>query len=500
LTRKLISVALCLLLISPAAAADDASQIPSRSVFSMAYSRLQGAIENEEPVSFSVKADVEEWPGMEGDLLSAFANAVRETEIRGTAQTYKDGGGYLDVAALLYGKPLLSLGQMAYDGRVGLKLNDEAVSVDRAQSVEAAAMLTLDDLGKALLDMDYTGLREGNVPFLTAVYQAGLRLWYLAMPYGRDNEYLKAPSGPTSHGITYSIDTQALRFLLTAWADELSRDDFVVGLRGTELSFGVSEAAFDEFVGKIRAFADTVEVVSPITFNMAYGAGDLLQTARGSGTIRAGGQRTSVSYRYTCGVSGTRITRKYSIDFQPRGGDTVVLVCTWLTSSNNVKSGAHEVTLDISGTYDGQPYRVKANSEMVNKFALDNDGILSEVITGKAALSVKYGGVKVMDITVKRNGETLSALEQSGVSIAESFHTTIVTRAGALFKGTVTVQLRTGTPGEMPALYTESAIERLDFSEVEGLRNSLSGALEEAERNLKAALPAAIMQALAGVD
>ena len=467
----------------------------------MAYSRLNAALSQEIPVLYSVRADARAVLGMEGAVLDAFAAALGGMEFCGTLQTYQDGGGYLDASAMSGGRALLAVGQMARDGRVGLNINGAAISADQGQKQEAASMLMLDGLGQALLEMGYEGFRAGNVPFLTSVLQYGHLLWQLATPYGSDNNRLSAPSGPTSHAMTYLIDTEGLRSILVGWAGSLHRDDFVIGLKGTGLSLGPGEKAFDAFVGRVRGLALSAELSSPIKLNLIYGTGDLLQVARGSGTIRSGGRKTNISYTYTCSMSSTRVTRKYYIDFQPKDSDTLVLECTWLTSSNNTKSGAHEVSLIASGVLDGQPYRVKINSEMVNRYAFNGEGQLAEVITGTASMSVKYGGIKVLDVAVKRRGETLSAQGAQALSIVETLETKIATDKGTVFAGDVIVSFQVeDKPSEAPDLTTANPIERLDFSEVESMRKAFPDALDRAMRDLARALPMVDMGAIWGKD
>jgi len=494
LTRRCTCLLLLLLFLSSAAMAD-MPKIPTRDTFSMAYSRLTAAMSREQPVLYRISVDVENNDESAASLVS---QALGGLELSGTTQTYRDGGGYMRAKALLGGREIFSLGQMTREGRVGIDLGGETVSMAQEQKTEAIALLMLDEVAQALLEMEYSDLKAGKIPFFTPVYDYGIRLWALASPYSTDNNNLRVSSGMTSHGSSYSIDTVALRGILSQWTKELSRDDFMVGLPGTELSFGISEAAFDEFVGRMRTLANIIEAPKPIKVNMAFGEGDVLRSAKGSGTVRVDGRQKGVSYTYTCSLTSTRITRKYSIDFQPPGDDTLVLTCTWLTSSNNKKSGAHEVNITASGLYNGQPYRIKAKSEMVNKYTLDAEtGQLTEEIKGTIDITVKYAEAEVLSVFIERHGETESAVGQTAVTIREALDTTILTEGNTLFKGLVSIVLVVEEkPGEIPELHMARPVEKLDFSEVEALRVLLSGTLDRAKQALSMALPIAAIEAL----
>lgn len=501
MTRKsLICLLLCLVLFAPGAlaASGNVTEIPTKEDFSLAHARLDKAIYRERPVTWRATITPTALDGYEGGAMTAMAAMMSSLELSGTLQCFKEGG-MLEASLISGGREIATFGQMAKDDRTAINLTGEWYSTTRGMEQEAASSLGLDDFGISLLNMDYDGMRAGDIPFLSAIYREGMKLWGLASPYSEDSNRLSVPSGATGHGVTYEIDTQGLRTMLREWSQGLKNEGFSLGFAGTDLSLGISDEAFDAFVVKAQAFAETAELSKPIKFSTTFGEGDVLRTAKGSGTLQADGKRSNISYNYSCNLSNTRITRKYSIDFQPRNADTLVLSCTWVTSSNNQKSGAEEVTITASGVYDGEPYRIKINSSMVNKYAVGDDGILHEQITGTVTGSLKYADVLVADVTVKRDGQNWSTTGlTTGIRIEDSYDITVKNSETTLFAGVLNMayEVADGTQETPDVLADAHKLEEMDFMDLESLRASMGDALSMTEEKLMQSLPLAAMEAI----
>lgn len=495
--RRLFSFLLVFLLLAPGALAE-VTQIPTKDVFSLGYDRLQKAIVRERPVEWSAWVEPREIGNLEGSALEVLSALLSGLEFSGILQCFKEGGR-LEANVLSGGETIASIGQMTQDGRLGLNLTGEWLSISKDALVEAAAKLELDEFGKSLMDFDYTGIRSGDMPFLSAIYKQGLVLWGLASPYSEDSNRLSVPSGATGHGVVYEIDTEGLRSMIAQWADGLAMDGLSLGLGGTDLSLGVSQEAFDAFVEKVRVFGETAELSKPIKFSTTFGEGDVLRTAKGSGTLKEGNKRTGISYSYSCNLSSTRVTRKYSIDFQPKEADTLVLTCTWLTSSNNKTSGAHEVNISASGTYDGEPYRIKVKVDLVNKYGKGEDGILTETITGAITGSLKYAGKTIADVSIKRNGTTESTTGlTSAIKIKDVYDTTIKNDEGTLFEGLVNLACTVDAGSkELPDVMAEATkLENIDFLSLEQLREDLGNSMKGVRQALIQSLPTGVLSVL----
>lgn len=496
--RRVVSLLVCLLLIAPTALAAGFDTIPSREIFSMAYDRLQKAIKRERPVMWQVTITPEATDSYADGAAEAINTIISVLELNGNVQCNKDGGRF-EVNILSDRSEIGSIGQVNQEERTGLNLNGDWLSIQRGMETEAAVILDLDSFGRSLLMMDYSGIREGTIPFLTTAYNQGITLWELASPYSADSNRLSVPSGSTGHGMVYEIDTAAFRAIVSKWVDQLVNEGLSVGIPGTEFTFGISDEKFDAFASRMRSFGEASEVTQPIKLTMAFGEGDLLRTAKGSGTIAHDGKRKGVSYNYRCDLSSTRLTRKYNIDFAPNSADTLVLTGTWLNSSNNKSSGAHEIAFTVSGMFDGQPYRLKISNNLVNKYGLDDAGILSENITGTLKASLTYAGATVAEVTVKRDGQaTSSAGLTTGVSIVDNYDVHITNDAGTIFKGLVSVgyDVADGTQELPDVLADATKLEDMDFIDMEILRESLYDVLATAKQRLVQALPLSAMAAL----
>lgn len=495
--NRLLPLLLCLLILFPAMKAG-AAKVPSRDDFSLGYARLQAAIRKWKPVRWSATVSPDAAAAVPEGATDALRTLFSALEFSGVAQCFSDGGGWLEASAMSGGTEIAKIGQMEKDGRIGLNLNGNWISTAEESQSQAVAMLTLDDLGQSLLSLNYKVLRSGDVPFLTPITKYAKRLWELASPYSEDNNRLRVSSGATGHGTSYSIDTAAARDILSKWADELSANGLSLGIAGSGMSIGVSQEAMEGFLGRLRRLAETIEVTKPITFNMAFGEGDLMGNAKGSGTIKDSEGKANVSYSYSCSQSSTRITRKYNLDFQPKQGDTIVLKLTTMTSSNNKSSGAQEISLDMSGRFDGKPYRIKLNTEMVNKYAVGDGDMLAEQITGALKATVEYDGVLVADIAVERTGSTQSAANKQAVSVDDTYQLDIKDDKGTLFRGKVNLSFGVDEEAQQsPAMKSTQYIEKMDFIEIEELRGTLQEKLADVKQNLIAAI-AEPMQALFG--
>lgn len=489
--RRILCLLLCFLLAAPMAQAAGFDTMPSREVFSMAYDRLQKAIARERPVSWSVAVSPVAIDGYVEGALETMSAIVSGLELSGSMQCLPEGGR-IEATVVSDRREIISIGQITEEDRKGIKLDGEWLSIARNMETEAAALLDLDGFGLSLLRMDYATIRDGDVPFLTAIYDQGIALWGLASPYSQDTNRVSVPSGQTGHGVTYEIDTQGLRSMLGKWADQLSNEGLCLGLAGSDLSISISDETFDAFVAKIRDFASHVEVSKPLKFTTTFGEGDLLRTAKGSGTIAENGKRSGISYAYSCSPSSTRMTRKYKIDFQPAGRDTLVLNGTLLTSSNNKSSGANEIDITASGVYEGEPYKLKLSSNLVNKFSMDDSGILTEVITGTVTVSLKYAGQTVLDATIKRDGvATSSAGLEPAIDIEDRYDVVVTNDEGSLFEGVITIALGVDDASkDLPDVLADAQrLEDMDFMAVELLRDSLQNGLAGAKQKLLQTLP-----------
>lgn len=496
--RRFTSIFLCLLLMAPVALASSFSEIPDRQTFSLGYDRLQTAIYRERPVSWQARITPVAMDGLQDDAAEIVSAMMSALELSGILQCFKEGGK-LEAEIRADGREIGSLGQMTMDGRTGLNLTGQWYSIAQGMEVEAATMLELDELGVSLLTMDYTGLRRGDVPFVSEIYRQGMALWGLASPYAEDSNRLSVPSGATSHGVTYEIDTQALRTILAAWADGLTSNGLSLGLQGSGLSIGVRDDVYEGFVERLRSYARTAELSKPIKLSTAFGEGDVLRTAKGSGTLKESSGRTGISYSYSCELSSTRITRKYKIDFEPTEMDSLVLSCTIRTSSNNKSSAGHDVSLTASGHFDGKPYRIKLDTDMANQYTVDDSGLLMETISGTLTASLKYDGQMVADVTVKRNGTTESSTGlTTAVAVDDLYDVLVKNDERMLFQGQIALSYSVAEgPQEVDnALETAVKLESIDLMSAQVLRDSLQEALAQAKQRLIQSLPASTLGSL----
>lgn len=497
--RRFLGCLLCMLLCGTSALAD-LLDYPTRKAFSLGYSRLYEALDHEKPVLWRITITPAAMEGLSEEAVNAMALMMSATEMRGTLQRFV-GGGYINAAVYTGEQQIAYIEQAIENGRTGVNLNGEWYSIQTGMESEGAAMLGLGEFGETLLSMDYESLSRGDIPFFSDLYSQGIALWCLASPYGTDNHNLSVPSGATSHATSFEIDTDALRDMLSQWADGLSLSNLSLGMHGAGLSLGVSKDEVASFAEKLAQYAEVVELAKPIKMNMTFGEGDLLRTVRTSGNLQESGGRTSISLNYTADASSTRISRKYSIDFQPRDWDTLKATCTWINSSNEKSKSEGSFALSASGTYEGEPYRIKVDQKTANQYHMDEFQQLTESITGTLTASVTYAGETVLDISAKRTGETVSSRTvNSAVYIWDSYDIKLQGAEGTLFEGVVTleyvVEQGRGEQSPIDILYEAHRIEDIDLMAAESVRQALQEAIQQMQKAFIQALPSHAIAAL----
>jgi len=480
--RVLIAL-LCLAFISTGKA--DAPKTPDQHIFLLAQDRMLEAFGRGNPIFWSVGAAPDAFRGYELGALDLLKSIVSKMELSGVIQSSRAGSGWIDFAVLMNKERISSFSQITRDGRIGMQMNSEWFSTAETDEDLAKSMLSFDALGESLLSFPYEQVRSMETPFLTPLSQLGLQLWGLASPWSADNNGLSARSGATSHGLTYTLDTAAVRSILSQWIDMLSIDLFQYGLAGTDLFLGIDEEQFDQFVERTRLLSQTIELPSPLVINMAFGEGDTLSYARGSGTVIAGGKRSDISLHYTREVSRARIKYRLTINFQPNHSDTLVLDLSVSKRSNQKTNGAYSAKLSAHGLFDGRPYQIRYNSQLENHYHLADDSLLSEHISGTADAIIKRDGIIIADITVQQESRGTSAPGQKAVSIQHVYHTTIKDGEGVLFSGPITLSLEMAEdPEEPPSMNSTLYIETMDFIELEMLREKTAGAQETLKQNI----------------
>lgn len=497
--RRFLGILLCLMLVCASASAD-LLDYPTRSVFSLGYNRLYEALDHEKPALWRVTITPAAMEGLSEQAISAMSMIMSATELRGSLQRFV-GGGYANAAVFTDGQQIAYIEQAIENGRTGLNLAGDWYSIQVGMESEGSAMLGLGEVGELLLSMDYESLSRGDTPFFSDVYDLGIDLWCLASPYGTDNHNLSVPSGSTSHGTSFEIDTNALRSMLTQWTDGLSLRNLTLGMGGAGISFGISKESFSAFVEKAGRYAEVVELAKPIKMNMTFGEGDVLRTVRASGTLQEDGRRTGISLSYTADVSSTRISRKYNIDLQPRDWDTLKATCTWINSSNNKNKSEESFALNASGTYEGETYRIRIDQKMTNQYAMDELQQLTENITGTIAASLTYAGETVVDISARRTGQTVSSrVVDSAVFVWETYDVKLQNAGGILFEGEIAleyvVEQGRGEQSPIDILYEAQHIEDIGMTAAESIRQSMQAAIQQMRNAFIQALPSHAVAAL----
>ncbi|MDR0897180.1 MAG: hypothetical protein LBN04_04925 [Oscillospiraceae bacterium] len=476
---------LCCCCLWGAFARAEAVQAPTNEIFSVGYHRLGEALAAGDAIAFSLAAQPESLAGYENQQMAALSALIGAMTIEGSFAA-QGGDGHLRAALQVGDQPLLSLEQAAEGDRVGMKIDDLTFSSDRAMHWQNSTMLALPEALRALLGLDYTLLIPTEPPFLSALSRQGQRLWDLAAPYSAENPGLRLDSAPAPRGVTYTIDTETARLLLTDWAAGFTRD-------GLEL--GLDEEAFDELIEKINALAAEIELAEPMTFDLVYDENGRLREAEGEGILLENGRRTPIDYRYTCDVRSWRITQKHTLHFEPQNGDTLVINATSLINSNGEGSAREETNLTASGRYNGQAYRISLQSESTNAYK-SRSGEITETLKGTTTLTLRYAGETLLDCAIRRRGEALSGATDT--QITETYTVTALGAAKApLYEGTVTFELGYD-PANQPqqALTTETSVDWMDFANVQALRSAIAETMATLPRRFLDALPPEAMQAL----
>lgn len=500
MTKRLAAMVLGICFLAMLTSSAGAVDLPSRTVFSRSYEQVQNTIREENPVYWRLNIQPRQIRGFDGKALEAMSAIVSALDAHGSLQAYKEGGGMIDAEISSGDRMITGISQYASADHVALYVDGQWLAIEKTMEDDAVAGLGLDAFVSALLfDMDYKALYAGDTPFLSNAYRQGEELWLLASPYAQDTQGMRVPSGSTSHALVYEIDTQGLRSILSQWADDLTDTGLGLGVGGTDLSLVVGDEGYTQLIDKIRVMAESVELSKPIELKMTFGEADVLRTVRGTGSLLEDGSRKSVSYSYTYEESDTRIARKYKIDLQPRSGDTLVLSCTWRTTSNNRAKAVQELTLTASGNYNGEPYKIKIDNNMENKYALNDLGALEEKISGTLTMSLQYAGRKVADITIKRSG-TAAVTDGQGASalIEDSYDVTIKDEDGVLFEGIVSLTLQTDaeTYEAMDVLAEARRYEDMDEGEMEGIKTLMQEEQMQMRQRLIQALPDEAIRAL----
>lgn len=495
MNRRLLSVCcffLCLALFLPTALCE---QLPGRDRFSLAYDRLTRSVSMGRSVGFSVNIQP---TGGDGGVQDAFLRMMGEMELSGLIQCFLDGGGWLSASAAVSGQEIASVEQLERDGRICLRFGDEWISIAEGEEAQGMALLTMDAFGQALISFDYGGIRKGSVPFVTPIVGNSMRLWELASPWSEDNNYLSAASGSTSHGTTYKIDTYGFRTILTEWAEGLSRDGLSIGIPGTELQIGLDEEAFEGFRARILSLAASAELSRSIKINMAFGEGDMLSTANGSGTVKTPEGSRDISYTYKASVSKTKITQQYKLNFQPKGADTMVLSMRITTSGNGKQSGQKSISATASGQFDGKPYEFTLESKMTNEFTLAG-GKLAEAIHGTASCKLVYDGETIADIRLTRQSDADSYSDRNALAIVDRLDLTITNDRETLFSGIVTLSFDiSDQPPQPPSAENAQPVEWMDFMEIETARATLQTVLSSAQESIVSVLTNGLQEYVSG--
>lgn len=495
--RRFLCILLCLCLFSAGAHADFET-VPTRSIFSLAYDRLQTAIKRNRAVSWSMSIVPTQVRGFSGHSLEALSALFHEMEIAGQIHPASQGG-YVDASLLVDGHEVISFGQTVQDGYTGLNLGDGWIVFPTGSEQDVAALLSLDALGMELLDMDYEQIRAGSIPFLTSMNASGIRLWSLASPFSETNNHRSVPSGATSHATDYELDTYALRSVLGNWVDELSMGDLTLGLPGTAFSLGVSEEAYDAFVEKLRSFTQTVELSKPLKFGLAFGEGDILCSANGRGTLREDSGTRNISYTYRCDLGKKEISGSVQLDFRPREWDTLVLNGSWSTKSNGRSTASDKMSFTASGEYDGLPYYIKIKSNMANQYTLDDNSLLTEGISGTFYALVEYDDATVGELTITREGATKSYPGlTSALRIEDTYNVSLRDAEGIVFEGDITLSFYVSHGAtELPDVLTDAySLEALTADEIAALQESVTGAYAKARQRFVQMMPTSALTTL----
>lgn len=224
--------------------------------------------------------------------------------------------------------------------------------------------------------------------------------------------------------------------------------------------------------------ARSAEAVKPLKASMTFGEGDLMRSARLSGSIRMDGKTAGVSYTYSCSVTSTRLTRKYALSYQPPVGDTISLNATYLTSSSGKGGAQRQVSVRMSGKYDGENYSVSFDEKTVNKYSLDEERNLHERLHGEVSVQVKYGGEKTVVLSATHESELIS--NRTGLARMDgAMRGKLTLRGATVFEGGARFTLASGELGDEPLVPLDAQNDAA----------ALRGVWENAVRKLISLLP-----------
>ncbi|MCL1795739.1 MAG: hypothetical protein FWG37_02490, partial [Clostridia bacterium] len=448
---------------------------PTRNRFSLGYRRLFEAMAKGRLVGWGIAV----YPDAPNEnVAEAFAHTMGWFEFSGLIQCFLEGGGWLDVQVADSGVEIASIEQIARDGLVSLNVGDGWVSVGADEGYELS-MLTTGILGELFFAFDYASIRQGTVPLMTAVTNSGMRLWELASPWSEDNNYLQVSQGSTSHGTSYNIDTAGFRSILSDWAESIPRDIFSFTVPNTDRMVGMRGDVIEAFIGRVKQLASSAELSQRLKINLAFGEGDFLQRARGSGTIRTSGGSKGISYDYTASLTDRKLTSRQRINFQPAGApDTIVLDVRRSSSSNGKDAAADSVSASVRGLFDDKPYSFEYKADMNNRYSVQ-DGLLTETITGSASCSLSYDGRPIFDMLLTRDGATNSYAAQNFLHIEDSYHADVAADGVTLFSGVIALSFHMDEqPSQAPEDIDVRSIELMDFMEIEAFRGTLDRMLD----------------------
>ncbi len=390
-----------------------AEQIPSRECFSVGWNRLYQAEKRGVPIRFDLSVVPDEVSGFPENAHDAVVAMISALSMSGV-MSVSDGITELDFNVLSNADTIASISRRNNDSDSVVRLNDLIVSGNDEQlqsfSVSAGFIGALGELFAW----------QSGTPFKTMISDPIRVAWGLASPYERDVN-VSVSSGQTSHGVTYQLDNDAFHQVMDGWLEQLP------------------DGYPEEFLTKLHQFAEQAIVPKSLRFTLAYGEGDVLRSATGSGNIKYNGKTASLHFRYTCTLSSTRISKSWSLSYEPDKGDTLNLRLSTLTSSNGKSRGANELELVVRGKWNDHTYRIKVTASFLNRFSSDPDGILTELLTGEVNASLRYGGTDLFALSAKRSAAVESNREQ--VAVSETWQGEIKNTDGVLFEGAVTLRL-----------------------------------------------------------
>ncbi len=392
-----------------------AEHIPTRDRFSVGWDKIYQIEKRGVPIRFDLSIDPEAISGFQNNAQDGVLAMIRALSLSGV-MTVNNGLTELDFTAFSNTDQIASISRRNNGVDSAVSLNDMIVSGsdDQLESFAVSAGF-IGALG------DLFAWQSGS-PLKTLITDQVRVIWGLASPYERDVN-VSVASGQTSHGVTYQLDNDAFHNVMQGWIGQLP------------------DGYPEELLIKLKQFAQQAVVPKNLRFTLAYGEGDVLRSATGSGSIKYNGKTASLHFRYTCTLSSTRISKSWSLSYEPDKGDTLNLRLSTLTSSNGKSRGANETELVVRGKWNDHAYRIKVTMNYLNRFTTDTNGVLTELLTGEAKASLRYGGIDLFSLTAKRNGVAESGSDS--VTVNETWRGEIENSDGLHFSGALTISLQT---------------------------------------------------------